>query len=308
MLSRIAESLYWIGRYVERAEDTARLLDVAHRSALEGSDLVAPEVLAATLGGNPLADRGSELLAAYCLDRYLPESVTFSVRAARENARTIREALPSEMWEALNTWHLQTAASGRSDMSGGGAHQVLSDFLTRAAHLIGVAEGMMIRDEGWDWFVIGRYLERISFTSRVLAVRAPQLAMTGGAAETYGYAVLLRVFAAYEAFRATYRTGVDSRRVIEFLILGELFPRSALYAVQRLDEAAGRVSDQRYGRDSRRKVGRLRGEMQFRDVDDIVAEGIDDVLWRLLGHCQDIHLAFVDEPFARGGYLGRVEE
>jgi len=306
MLSRIAESLYWIGRYVERAEDTARLLDVAHRAALEGSDLVAPEVLAAVLGGNSLQDSRSAVLAAYCLDRYLPESVTYSVRSARENARTIREALPSEMWEALNTWHLQTAAAGRGDLTGGGAHQLLSDFLTRAYHLVGVAESTMVRDEGWDWFVIGRYLERVAFTSRALAVRAPQLATAGSAAETYGYAVLLRAFAAHEAFRATYRAGADSRRVIEFMLLGERFPRSALYAARHLDEAASRVSDETYGRDARRKVGQLRGEVQFRDIDDIFDEGVDIVLWRLLSRCYDVHTAFVDEPFARGAYVGRV--
>jgi uncharacterized alpha-E superfamily protein len=307
MLSRIAESLYWIGRYVERAEDTARLLDVAHRSALEGADLLTPEVLGAALGGNTLPGTATEVLSSYCLDRYLPESVTYSVRSARENARTIREALPSEMWEALNTWHLQTAAAGRSDLSGGGAHQLLSDYVVRAYHLMGVAEGTMIRDEGWDWLVIGRYLERVAFTARVLAVRAPQLAATGGAAEAYGYAVLLRAFSAYEAFRTTYRAGADMRRAIEFMLLDDEFPRSTLYAVQRLDEAAGRVSDNRYGLGARKQVGRLRGEMQFRGVDDVLAEGVDTVLWRLLGRCFDVHNAFVEEPFARGSYLGRAE-
>lgn len=301
MLSRIAESLYWLGRYTERAEDTARLLDVAQRAALEGADLGSSEVLSAVFGGAPVPGTRAEVLGAYCLDRYLPESVSYSVRAARENARTIREALPSEMWEALNTWHLQVAAAGRNDLYGGGAHAVLRDYVVRAYQLTGIVEGTMARDESWDWLTIGRYLERAVFTARVLAVRAPQLSGTGGAAETYGYAVLLRAFSADEAFRARYRAEVDARRVLEFLLLDQMFPRSALYAVQRLDEAAARVTDQTYGVAARREAGRLRGDLEFREIDDILAEqGV--VVARVLNRCQDVHEALVDESFARGAF------
>jgi uncharacterized alpha-E superfamily protein len=301
MLSRIAESLYWLGRYTERAEDTARLLDIAQRAALEGADLGSAEVLSAVFGGAAVPGTRAEVLGAYCLDRYLPESVSYSVRAARENARTIREALPSEMWEALNTWHLQVAAAGRNDLYGGGAHAVLRDYVVRAYQLTGIVEGTMARDESWDWLTIGRYLERAVFTARVLAVRAPQLTGIGGAAESYGYAVLLRAFSADEAFRARYRAEVDARRVLEFLLLDELFPRSALYAVQRLDEAAARVTDQTYGTAARREAGRLRGDLEFREIDDILAEqGV--VVARVLGRCQDLHEALVDESFARGAF------
>jgi uncharacterized alpha-E superfamily protein len=296
MLSRIAESLYWLGRYTERAEDTARLLDIAQRASLEGADLGSAQVLSAVFGGAAVPGTRAQVHAAYCLDRYLPESVSYSVRAARENARTIREALPSEMWEALNTWHLQVAAAGRNDLAGGGAHAVLRDYVIRAYQLAGIVEGTMARDESWDWLTIGRYLERAVFTARVLAVRAPQLSnvdSSGSAAEAYGYAVLLRAFSADEAFRARYRAEVDARRVLEFLLLDERFPRSALYAVQRIDEAAARVTDQTYGLAARREAGRLRGDLEFREIDDILAEqGV--VVARVLGRCQDLHEALVD--------------
>ncbi len=302
MLSRIAESLYWLGRYTERAENTARMLDVGQRAALEGADLGSPAVLASVFGGTTLPGTRAEVLVAYSLDRYLPESVAYSVRAARENARTIREALPSEMWEALNTWHLQVAAGGRSDLLGGGAHVVLRDYVARAYQLTGIAEGTMARDEGWDWLTIGRYLERVVFTSRVLSVRAPQLSGIGGATETYGYAVLLRALGAEEAFRTRYRAEIDGRRVLEFLLLDQAFPRSALYAIQRLDEAAARVTDQYYGAAARREAGRLRGDLEFREIDDVLTDQ-SGIIARLLDRCFGLHEALVDESFARGAFV-----
>jgi uncharacterized alpha-E superfamily protein len=242
----------------------------------------------------------TDVLSAYCLDRYVPESITSSVRAARENARTIREALPNEMWEALNGWHLQLAASGPEDMAGSGAHAVLTAMKARSYQLIGVADGSMLRSESWDWFQLGRHLERLVFGLRVLAVRAPLLAGSTGFAEAYGWTVLLRCFGGVEAFRATHRAGVDARRVIEFLLLDPDFPRSALYAVRHLDNAAARATDERYGDDARRTVGRLRAQLEFREAEEILEEGIVTFTTRLSERCFDVHLALGDQPFARG--------
>ena len=302
MLSRIAESLYWIGRYTERAEDTARLLDVAQRAALEGSALGSSAALAAVFGGVEVPGSRDEVLAKYALDRYVPESVSASVRAARENARTIREALPNEMWEAINAWHLQLAASGPGDLAGSGAHALLTAMKARSYQLTGVSQGSMLRGEAWDWFQVGRHLERLVFGCRVLAVRAPSV-VGSGFAEAYGYTVLLRCFGAVEAFRATYRAGVDAHRVTEFLLLDPDFPRSALYAVRALDEATARVTDETYGDTARRTVGRLRALLEFREADEILVEGTATFTTRLAERCFDVHLALVDEPFARGALL-----
>ncbi|HEY5336372.1 MAG TPA: alpha-E domain-containing protein [Mycobacteriales bacterium] len=302
MLSRIAESLYWIGRYTERAEMTARVLDVAQRAVLEGSDLGSSASLASVMGGVEVSGSRDDVLAAYGVDRYVPESVASSVRAARENARTIREALPNEMWEAINGWHLQLTASGPSDLTGGGAHAFLTAMKARSYQLTGVSDGSMPRTESWDWLQVGRHLERLVFGFRVLAVRTPTL--TGsGFAEAYGYTVLLRCFSAVEAFRATYRAGVGAHRVTEFLLLDDAFPRSALYAVRRLDEATARVTDETYGDAARRIVGRLRAQLEYREIDEILAEGTSTFTTRLAGQCFDVHTALVEEPFARGASL-----
>lgn len=106
-----------------------------------------------------------------------------------------------------------------------------------------------------------------------------------------------------EAFRATYRSGVGAHRVTEFLLLDDAFPRSALYAARRLDEATARVTDETYGDTARRAVGRLRAQLEYREADEILAEGTSTFTKRLAGQCFDVHTALIEEPFARGASL-----
>jgi uncharacterized alpha-E superfamily protein len=314
MLSRIAESLYWMGRYTERAEGTARLLDVSVRASLEGSDMVGPKVLAAVLGGAPPEVLASaqpenpgarvELLRHYSLARDSPPSLAFCVREARENARTVRDAVTSEMWEALNTWHLQVAAAGPDELTGGGAYAFLSAMKARSFLFSGVTDATMLREEGWHWLVLGRYLERVVFTVRLLGARAGMLdaGQEAGARESYGFAVLLRSLSAYEAFRSTYRAGVDPYRVAEFLLLDPNLPRSALYSACRVEEAMAVITDADSGvsRPARRLAGRVRALLEYRQVEEIFAEGVEVFLARLAVLCADLHNSLGETSFARG--------
>ncbi len=319
MLSRIAESLYWMGRYTERAEGTARLLDVSVRASLEGSDMVGPNVLASVLGGaapDVAAAAGSapegaadnpgarvELLRHYCLARTSPSSLAFCVREARENARTVRDAVTSEMWETLNTWHLQVAATGPDELTGGGAYAFLSGMKARSFLFSGVTDATMLREEGWHWLVLGRYLERVVFTSRLLAARAGLLEAGpgAGARESYGFAVLLRSLSAYEAFRTTYRAGVEPHRVAEFLLLDPNLPRSALFSACRVEEAVAVVTEADSGvsRPARRLAGRVRALLEYRQVEEIFTEGVDVFLSRLTALCGELHDSLGETSFAR---------
>lgn len=304
MLSRIAEALYWIGRYTERAEGTARLLDVTQRAALEGPREV-PLALSDLLGGLPGIERDrGDLVARYALDRTTPESIASSVRAARENARTVREAITSEMWEALNTWHLQVASTGRPDLEGSGAHAFFTRIEHRAFLVAGAADATMLRDEGWHWLVAGRHLERMVLTVRVLGHRAPLLGGTGpvpaGPTETYGWSVLLRSLWAYDAYRKTFRTGIDPRRVVAFLLLDPACPRSALWSARLLETALLETGSEEVGREARRWAGRLRSELEYRELQDVLDEGLGVVLARLTDLCGRVHGALVDGAFARG--------
>jgi len=311
VLSRIAEALYWTGRYTERAEDTARLLDVAQRAALEGggvggtSGLGTRETLAAVLGGAPVPGSRQDILARYSLDRVAPESIAHCVRQARENARTIRDAVTSEMWEALNTWHLQVAVASQSELAGAGAHTFLSTMRSRAYLFGGCADATMVRTEGWHWLMLGRWLERLSFTGRVLGVRSRELKDdpdTDGEApsSSYGWAVLLRSLSAYEAYRATYRAGVSPRRVAEFLLLDPDFPRSVRHCSRRVDEAVRAAVDPGALGAAPRLSGRLRGELDHREVEEVLDEGVAAFVGRLSGLAAGLHTALVDESFARG--------
>ncbi len=300
VLSRIAEALYWTGRYAERAEDTARLLDVAQRAALEGSDLGTSTTLAAVLGGPVVTGSRQDILAHYGLDRLSPQSIASCVRAARENARQIRDALPSEMWESLNTWHLSGSAASRSDLSGAGAHGFLAGMRTRAYTYTGCAEATMLRTEGWSWLMAGRWLERLSFTTRVLAVRAPTLEEERPGGGPYGWAVLLRALSAYEAYRTTYRAVISPERVVELLLLDPDFPRSARSCAMRLEEALVVVADEHVDGTARRLGGRLHGMLGFGSVDEVIAEGLGRYLDRVAQLTGAVHDALTDEPFARG--------
>jgi uncharacterized alpha-E superfamily protein len=311
MLSRIAESLYWVGRYTERAEDTARLLDVAHRASLEGrggDDEAGRESIAAILGGAPRDS--AEVLPSYALDRDAPESIASCVRTARESARTVRDAVTSEMWEALNTWHLAVAATGPGDLEGAGAHRFFSSMKARAFLFAGTADGTMLREEGWDWLTIGRYVERVVFTCRVLDVRSGLLHIPASQratpAETFGWTVLLRSLSAYEAYRKTYRTVVEPRRVAEFLLLDRDFPRSALYSAKHVEECVVRVTAPRLDSPSRRTAGRLRAELEFRQVGEVFEEGIPAFVARVTAACAEVHEGLVAECFARGAIPGKA--
>lgn len=309
MLSRIAEALYWVGRYAERAEDTARLLDVAHRASLEGrggDDAAGRESIRAILGG----DGGNDLLRWYALDRDAPESIAACVRNARESARTVREAVTSEMWEALNTWHLAVSATGPHDLEGAGAHRFFSSMKERSFLFVGTADGTMLREEGWHWLTIGRYVERAVFTCRTLGVRSGLLHIPEGsratAAETFGWTVLLRSLSAYEAYRKTYRSVVEPRRVAEFLLLDADFPRSALYSARHVEACVATVTATRADSPSRRTAGRLRAELEFRQVGEVLEEGVAAFVGRVTAACADVHEGLVAECFARGPVMARA--
>ena len=305
MLSRIAESLYWVGRYTERAEDTARLLDVAHRASLEGrggDDRAGRESIAQILGGAPRTH--DDVLQSYALDKAAPESIATCVRNARESARTVRDAITSEMWEALNTWHLSVAATGTGDLEGAGAHRFFSNMKMRAFLFAGTSEGTMLREEGWDWLTIGRYVERVVFTCRTLGARSGLLLLPAGgratASETFGWTVLLRSLAGYEAYRKTYRSVVEPRRIAEFLLLDPDFPRSALYSARHVERCVVNVTAPRLDSPSRRTAGRLRAELEFRQVGEVFDEGIPAFVARVTAACDAVHSGLVTECFARG--------
>jgi uncharacterized alpha-E superfamily protein len=273
MLSRIAESLFWIGRYIERSDGTARILDVHLQLLLEDpwieEDLACRSLLS-VMGSEVPDDRSltrADILTILAVDRSEPASIAYSLGAARENARRAREIVSTELWECLNT----TRARMPRKVSGDKVHEFFGWVRERSALAVGIIESATSRDEAWQFFTLGRSLERADMTARLLATRS--LTEASGPSWT----TILRSCGAYEAYLRTYRGVPSAKNAAEFLLLDRLFPRSILFSVSRAEacmrdleprsERVG-VSDQ-----AQRQLGRIRSELEYRPI----AEILDDL-------------------------------
>src|SRR5688500_755263 len=207
MLSRIAEALFWIGRYVERADDTARILDVHYHLLLEDPWIEEESACRALLevmgvGDGVTSPTGRTVNEILAYDEASPAAIAGAMKNARENARGVREAISSEMWECLNaTW---LALRERRVLAGASPSLFFRFVKERAAFFVGVTDSTMSRDESWRFLTLGRALERIDMTCRLLSARWTDAA---GAA---GWVTTLRCCSAHEAYLRTYRRAVDT--------------------------------------------------------------------------------------------------
>jgi uncharacterized alpha-E superfamily protein len=275
MLSRIAESLFWIGRYVERADDTARILDAFLARLLE--DPWADEdrggrALLAILGAKPETEgriTTAAVLDALAYDSTTPSAIAGALTAARDNARGARETISSEMWECLNvTWHTLPARRLAADRLGPAVY--LAFVRERAAVLAGLAESTMSRDDGWRFLVLGRSLERVDMTARLVSIQAD------APAEHAGWRTVLRACGADESFLRTHGGTVRSARVVEFLLHDRLFPRSALHALTTAEQCLRELdpSTERAGVTdaARRPIGQERTRLEYADSAYLMAD------------------------------------
>jgi uncharacterized alpha-E superfamily protein len=286
LLSRIAETLYWTGRYIERADDTARLIDVYVHQMLGEPGTVSDPACRALFGilGVPVepeqeVDVGVVLLRLV-YDTASPSAIAGSVLGARAGARGIREVISSEMWECLNvTGH--GLAGQRRAAERLGPHVYLRFIRDRAALFFGLADATMSHDDAWRFLVLGRSLERADMTARLLLAR-----MT--TPDDLGWPVLLRACGAHESFIRTHGSGAEPARVAEFLLLDRLFPRSVVHALATAEDALTALNpgSARVGIDdsARRPVGRLRNRLEYADPKQLPAQ-LPEVLAALQETC-----------------------
>ena len=298
LLSRMAETLFWTGRYVERADDTARLVDVyVHRllgdpGAGTGADC-GP--LFGILGVKPGEDTEPDVgvaLFRLAYDSGSPSAISGSVLAARAGARGIREVISSEMWECLNvTAHGLSGQKRAAERLG--PHVYLRYIRERAALFFGLADSTMSHDDAWRFLVLGRSLERADMTARLLLARM-------SAPDDLGWTVLLRACGAHESFIRTHGWAAESDRVAEFLLLDRLFPRSVVFALSTAEEclAALNPGAVRAGVDdpARRPVGRLRNRLEYADPKQITAQ-LPELLSTLQETCVEASEAIAKRYF-----------
>jgi uncharacterized alpha-E superfamily protein len=299
VLSRIAESLYWIGRYVERAEVTSRILDV-HLTLLLDDPWAPEDVVCASLMsamGREYSEpvSASDMLDALAWDRSTPASVLGALGAARENARRSREIVSAELWENVNvTWHEASRPGRRAH-----PHAFLSWVRERSAAFTGTADATLSHDDAWHFLVLGRSIERADMTARLAAARA----LAGSAGPSW--VTLLQSCGAYQAFLRNARGVVDDARSIEFLLLDPLFPRtlmSALVEAERcLDELGARhmLTDRVPGSEAHRVLGMIRSELQFTPTAELL-DDIYHVMQRVQGACSAASDAIARRYFPRG--------
>lgn len=270
MLSRIAESLFWVGRYVERADDTSRILDTHLQLLLEDpwiSEDLACRSLLAVMGAAPPpvgeAISPTHVMQTLGYNRVNPGAIAGALDAARENARRARETISTELWECLNTT--------RNDLAHVITSRTTPDFFAwvreRAAVATGITDSATSRDQIWTFIVLGRSIERADMTARLVATRA--VAGSSGPSWT----TLLRSCGAYEAFLRAYRGSASDALAAEFLLLDPLFPRSVVYALRQaeqclvdLGEGGERTSTESAGR----ILGRVRSGLEFRPVGQLL--------------------------------------
>lgn len=248
MLARLADHLYWHGRYLERAEGLARLINVNAHLNLDLPGTIAPgwEPLVRITGNEALfgqfygEDVGERQVAKFLIaDERNPGSVRSTLALARENMRAARDVLPREVWEQMNGLYLRISEQISGNLSKRRRHETLNDLILGSQQIAGMLMGTMSQDHAYDFILIGRYLERADVTTRILDVRAddllPEQAEDVPAFESIQWMSVLKSLTGYQMYRRHVRLRVAGPDVLRFLLRDRLFPRSVMFCLKAME-------------------------------------------------------------------------
>jgi uncharacterized alpha-E superfamily protein len=300
MLSRTADHLYWMSRYIERAESLARLVDAHYRmSLLPHAGETLARSLSATMRALHMKEAYNEryetiepkaVFEFVSLDRDYSGSIFSCLRSARENARAVRGSLTSELWETLNsTWlDARSQAARRSARADIGQ---FVEWVKERSHLIrGVTIGTMLRDEAFHFTRIGTFLERADSTARILTAHQSDLvpgADAGVVPDPYQWSVLLRALSAFEVYRRVYRDVITPSRVAQLLILRDDMPRSLLRCCKEVYSNLKSVSNEQSA-ETERRAGEMHATLHFARMEEITASGLPHFLEGFLAKLRDL--------------------
>jgi uncharacterized alpha-E superfamily protein len=304
MLSRVADSLYWMSRYLERAEHTARLVDISLNIMLEQGQSASAEhqeSLVRSLNFT-LAEDAPPLEDAHAIARHITfdtnnsNSVVSCIVTARENARQVREEISSEMYEQLNRLYLKVRSAGAMSEWDAQPYEFFND-VKEGSHLFqGVTDDTLSHGEAWQFIRLGRALERASATVRLLRAHCAAIEPEDGSSPNYiEWIGLLRSCTSFEAYCRQYTADIRPRSIIEFLLLDHEMPRSVRFCTDRIEAALEAIAEDtgRGGKDSRllRVAGKLRATLEFVSVDDILNGALPEYLDEVGHQCGQIHAA-----------------
>lgn len=291
MLSRVAESIYWMSRYIERAENVARFVDVNLHLMLDlpvGMQTQWKPLVATTGDDEVFAERYGEasretVIRFLTFDTQNPNSIISCLRAARENARSIRENISSEMWEQLNVAYL-TVTETTEEWAMEEPHDFFSEIKMASNLFMGLTDNSMSHSEGWHFCRLGRLIERADKTSRIVDVKYFILLPAEWHVDTpfddIQWSALLHSASAFEMYRRTYGL-ISPTQVVTFLLLDREFPRSVLHCLSKAEESLHAISGtplETFSNSAEQRLGQLRSEFAYTQVKQILAIGLHEFL------------------------------
>jgi uncharacterized alpha-E superfamily protein len=289
MLSRIADSLFWMSRYMARAEDTARLLDVTFHMLLEQTQesyQLRWDAIITINGEQELFYKFYDEATPENVYEFLafrednPNSVVSCLFRVRENARAIRDRISRELWEDINSLYHRVNEFDSDEELISGPHRFCSEIVFASHRFNGVADGTLPHDEGWHFLQAGRSLERAETTARVVDIEYHKLIespLVVAQPDNHQWMAVLKSVAAYEAYRREYHSQIDPRRVAELLILNARHPRSIRFNVATLHKALRSISGSvphTYSTEAERLTGKLHDSLVYDRIDDIFDRGL----------------------------------
>jgi uncharacterized alpha-E superfamily protein len=300
LLSRVAESLYWLGRDIERAKKTARLLDVTYHGRLQPGDgdvfgaRNTWEALVTTLGLTQLYMSQYQdydengVIEFLTVNPANASSIVSSVSSARENAKGVRDYLSSETWLAINRLYHNVSRTNLHLILADGIYDFCDNVIT-SAHLIdGTVGSTLLRDEGWQWLRCGTHLERADMLTRIVDSKYHLLMLSpdevGGPIDRFQWSAVLRSVAGWEEYLRCHAGGVEAETVVEFLLLDERFPRSLRCSIEvllmALDEAT-RGADATLRNTPMLRVTEIRNRLRYSSADAILGSGLHEYIFEV---------------------------
>lgn len=298
MLSRVANSLYWMSRYIERSENIARIVDVNIQLLLDLRDLNEQRLaehwlpIVQTTGDEKQFFALHRKATAQAVTEFLvfqpenPNSIFSSICQARENARMVRDQITFELWEELNRlyWFVKTPQA--REMWRNSPSEFFQQIKAGSLHIIGLTDATLIHNEGWWFAQAGKFIERADKTSRILDLRYQTLPERGmpktvSHEDALEWSAILRSCSAWDAYKSIHGAEVNPMLVADFLLLSEEFPRSVEFCVAELNRALRRISgcaEGKFCNAAEKLAGRLVAELQFTTIDEIFDQGLHQYL------------------------------
>jgi uncharacterized alpha-E superfamily protein len=313
MLSRVADSIYWMSRYIERADNVARFMDVTLNLILDmpvGSvqqwqPLVDTTGDAATFAKRYGTATQQRVIQFLTFDQENPSSILSCLRAARENARSVREIISSDMWEQVNNFYLRVMAAAVDGRSLTEPHQFFASVKLASHSFAGVTDATMTHNEAWHFCSLGRHLERADKTSRILDVKyfllLPNAADVGTTYDDIQWAAVLRSASAFEMYRKRHGR-ISPVGIVEFLLLDREFPRAIQWCLMAARESVHAISGTPAGmfrNAPEQLLGEVCSQLAYAQADEVVAAGLHEYLDALQTRLNLVGAGVHDTFFAR---------